>query len=511
MKSVSNSPGGSGSRFGSTYLPGYSADVFISYSHIDDLPFGEDGIRWVTEFHRNLDIRVRAYLGRAATFWRDPKLGGSDVFSDEIAGQLRGTGVLVSVLSPGYLQSEWCHRELQTFVEAAQETGGIDVGRKKRLVKVVKTPVTRNEIPQILDSVLGHEFFSNEWGTDSSREFHLDPSPEARRLYWARLDDVAQEIRALFESLIKRELDMAPNRAAAATIYLAATSSDLQNERDRLRRELQDRGNLVLPDAALPYSAERFIESVRADLQRSQLSVHLLGSRYGIVPEGEHRSIVELQNDLAAEQKTPGFRRMIWLPPGLNIADERQKKFVEALRLRSNPEDRFELLETSLEDLKTFVLDRLRESNSAPKTVSTPGAPTRVYLICEQRDRADVAPLRKHLLDSGHEVTLPIAKGEPHQVRQDHRENLLLCDSVLIYWGHGDEFWLRSKVRDLARARGIGRTDPFTASAVLIADPASPEKDEFVSREALVIRQASPDIAACVGPFVEALSGFSRA
>jgi len=101
---------------------------------------------------------------------------------------------------------------------------------------------------------------------------------------------------------------------------------------------------------------------------------------------------------------------------------------------------------------------------------------------------------------------LPLAKGEPDQVRQDHHENLLLCDAVLIYWGGADEFWLRSKVRDLARVRGLGRTGPFAASGVLIADPPSLEKDEFDTRDAMVIRGFGSATPASMEPFVAALS-----
>jgi hypothetical protein len=500
MKGGSDIHGETAGREGGPYLPGYSADIFISYSHNDDLPFGEEGSRWVTEFHRNLDIRVRAYLGRAAAIWRDPKLAGSDIFSDEIAIQLRGSGLLVSVVSPSYLRSDWCTRELQTFVEGAQQSGGIDIGNKKRIVKVIKTPVPRGELPQILDSILGHEFFRVEFGTDAAREFHLDPSPEARRAYWAKLDDVAQEVRVLIDSILKQGSITSQPQVAAQTVYLAITSSDLQNERDTLRRELQDRGYIVLPDHTMPWSGDQFAESVRSDLKRSQLSIHMLGSRYGIVLEGEQRSIVELQSDLATEQD---LGRITWMPPDLSITDERQAAFVKALHSRSHPSDRFELLQTSLESLKTHVLDRLRESRSPTPLQSDNSGPARIYLVCERRDRAEVAPLRQHLLERGYEVILPLAKGEPDQVRQDHHENLLLCDAVLIYWGGADEFWLRSKVRDLARVRGLGRTGPFAASGVLIADPPSTEKEEFDTRDAMVIRGAVP---ASIEPFVAALS-----
>lgn len=486
-----------------SYLPGFAADVFISYSHIDDLPFGEEGNRWVTEFHRNLDIRVRAYLGRAATIWRDRKLGGSDVFSEEIAAQLRGTGILLSVLTPSYIRSEWCHRELQTFIEAAQESGGIEVGRKKRIIKVVKIPVPHSEVPEILDSVLGHEFYHIDFGTELVREFHLDPSTEARREYWAKLDDVAQEIRVLFESILELSTPKSSAQGDAALVYLAATSSDLQDQRDILRRELQARGHTILPENPLPWKSDQLAEAISRDLGRSQFSIHLIGARYGMVPEGESRSIVELQTELAARQ--PGPRRLLWMPPGLSVRDERQIRFIEKLRLTSDPSERFELLETSLESLKTHVLDRLRKPET--REVAEDSGSARVYLVCEQSDRPSIGWIRDYLMDHGCEVILAIAKGEPDQVRQDHIENLRLCDAVLIFWGGADEFWLRTKMRDLARIRALGRTRPFVATAIVVGEPSTPEKEDFITREATIIREQN---GSALEPFANKLLARGR-
>jgi hypothetical protein len=65
-----------------------------------------------------------------------------------------------------------------------------------------------------------------------------------------------------------------------------------------------------------------------------------------------------------------------------------------------------------------------------------------------------------------------------------------VCDAVLIHWGKGDDLWRRAKLRDLIRIRGRGRTQPFLAQAVLLADPPSPAKDAFTTLEASVLRDA---------------------
>ena len=42
------------------------------------------------------------------SIWRANKLQGNDMFADEILEQFDKTAVLVSVLSPRYMKSEWC-------------------------------------------------------------------------------------------------------------------------------------------------------------------------------------------------------------------------------------------------------------------------------------------------------------------------------------------------------------------------------------------------------------------
>jgi hypothetical protein len=60
----------------------------------------------------------------------------------------------------------------------------------------------------------------------------------------------------------------------------------------------------ILPDRHLPYLFKdgNFRDSVREYLKRCKLSIHLIGNHYGLIPEGEERSIIDLQIELAAEQ-----------------------------------------------------------------------------------------------------------------------------------------------------------------------------------------------------------------
>ena len=108
----------------------FDADVFVSYTHVDDLPFGPKNDHWVTLLDEHLTHRLKQLVGKHASVWRDPKIQGNDVFSETVSELLKRVRALVAVCSPGYLQSDWCRRELDEFVAAAESGIGVQAGTK---------------------------------------------------------------------------------------------------------------------------------------------------------------------------------------------------------------------------------------------------------------------------------------------------------------------------------------------------------------------------------------------
>ena len=151
------------------------------------------------------------------------------------------------------------------------------------------------------------------------------------------------------------------------TVYLAEATSDLSFERDQIRRELQARGYTVLPRSPIPLSNAELESVVREHLEHATLSIHLIGGYYGIVPESADRSIVELQNALATEcsQQCASFSRLIWLPTDLHVKEARQEAFISALQNDPALQPGDDLLQTSLEALKTAIQDKLTVSQVA--------------------------------------------------------------------------------------------------------------------------------------------------
>ena len=80
-------------------------------------------------------------MGRRADIWRDSKLAGNDIFADEIIQQFPKTALLISVITPRYIESEWCTREVQEFCKQRGPRKRRFVDNKSRVLKVVKIPV----------------------------------------------------------------------------------------------------------------------------------------------------------------------------------------------------------------------------------------------------------------------------------------------------------------------------------------------------------------------------------
>jgi len=526
----------------------FENDIFISYAHIDNQPLVKDTDGWVSQFHHALEVRVDQLRGIKSKVWRDLKLQGNDFFDDTIIDQLPNVAVLVSVMTPRYVHSEWCTKELDEFCHASAKTGGLRFGDKTRIFKVLKTPVPINEHPDNIRNVLGYEFYVIDPNSGRARELNEVFGGEAEREFWVKLDDLAQDLCQLLDQLALDPNDQARSNTDAdkTSVYVASTSYDIKEQYDSIRRDLLGQNIRVLPDQPLPLNIDELMPFLRENLAQCNLSIHPIGKQYGVIPEGSKDSLVALQNELAIEREQQGsFSRLVWIPQDLDVEEPQQKQFIESLR--SDPRIQFggDLLETPLEDLKTQVTEVL-SSHSKPETPTSPAfneTPTQtrasfmpsepsaqattsteqtssigktaseqieseefisIYLICDAPDLDAVTPVADCLFDLGFEVILPVFEGDEAEVREDHEDNLCRADAVLIYYGQAKELWLHRKLREIRKSAGFGRTQPFKSNAILVP-PNEKRKQWLRSHEALVIHQPDTFKADLLDPFINAL------
>ena len=487
----------------------YTNDVFISYSHIDNQPIDGAGDGWVDTFHELLQNFVDVHLGRRTAIWRDRRLTGADIFSDEIEQQLKASAVLVSIISPGYLQSDWCNRELFAFTRTAEDGRSLRIGNLHRVVKVLRLPAERSALPPVLDTVLGAQFYRVDPASGRARDLLLDPAADAPKVFRARVDDVAQDLSRLLTAMA------ASGEAAAAaappesaeTVFLAWSTADLGEEREKLRRELEARRFRVVPTGAPPLEAAALRAAVADALREARVAIHLIGAHYGFVPEGDERSVVELQIDAAATAAAAGgSARILWLAPGSPARDPRLDALLGRMQQAPAGRPMDVLVNQSVETLKALVLDRLKPA-PAPVATMPAAAGAGVYLICDPLDRQSVSPLQDFLFDQSLEVRLPLFDGEADAIREEHYETLKECDGVLIFWGKGREGWLRTMLRDLNKVFGLGRADAFKAASLYLADLPDAAKESFRTRQVSIVKaDAGRFDPSPLAPFVSQLA-----
>jgi hypothetical protein len=483
----------------------FSNDLFISYAHIDNRSILEGNRGWIDLLHERLEIRLAQLLGKAPRIWRDRKLKGYEAFGETIVIELSQSAILISVVSPRYIDSESCRSEVESFFK---QRGGVQIGDKRRVFRVVKTYVPFEQHPTGLRDLLPYEFYERNEASGRVYEFDHEISAQGDKdkRYWNKFEDLAWDLHELIKYL--EHPNLPSSTSSGATIYLAETTSDLSEERDKVKRELAQYGHSVLPDKSLPLEASALESTVRDYLKRSRLSVHLIGEHYGIIPEMEpERSVVRMQEELAVERGDDAqFSRLIWMPPGLQPKDDRQQRFVLDLQNSFTSHNGSELLQVKLEDLKTIIQSKLTLKPKSAPVMSDDASAVRIYLICDRNDLDALEPMRSYLLDQRYEAILPLSDGSDAEVFEDHKENLLLCDAVLIFQGRASEGWLRMKLRELLKLPGYGRTAPLLGRAIYIGAPESPPKERFKTLEAQVIKNYSEFDPASLEPFIARIS-----
>src|SRR4029453_6166802 len=99
------------------FNPNLGRDLFISYARVDDAPvFGARG--WVSTLVQDLRYLLAQKMGRPDAFsiWGDETdLRGNHAVTPEICTAVQQSATMLLVLSPGYLESQWCRQEKGLF------------------------------------------------------------------------------------------------------------------------------------------------------------------------------------------------------------------------------------------------------------------------------------------------------------------------------------------------------------------------------------------------------------
>jgi hypothetical protein len=467
--------------------------IFISYAWDDDIPPpappGAKG--FVTFLDENLRYEFKDFGPDRPQVWRDTRrVAAADQFDSVIDDALKAASTLIVILSPNWMASTYCRKELDAFARY-RSVEGLNV--RERVVVINKRHVELGDRPELLQGQVGFNFFERAEDEDKvsgDHEYFSRGSVQDDR-FWKQLEDLANY-------LLRRPSppeQPPPMGKSGRTIFVAKPASDMRSAYDRIIKELTGKGHTVVPDPAanipLDSSAAAIID---AALKTAEISVHLLGEKAGPIPEDHTQSIVELQlaraaaKAIAADQPELSFHRIVWAPKALeNVARSAEGKAANASE--RYPLDVLESFDHKLptDKVEGDTLSKFVDFLNQHLVLITPpratidwrtddGEDRRIYLYHSPEDTDYVLRLAEALYQRKVEIVLPAFEGPDAEVRKFHSKTLSECDAVALCWATASEVWVRAQASALRDWHGLGRTHQFAYRAVVAAPPPGKRK-----------------------------------
>jgi hypothetical protein len=458
------------------YVPGFKNDLFVSYAHTNNIPINEDK-GWVSILTDLLRRRLPGLLHKRGELkvWQDERLQGNEQFGPEIEEAVRSSAVVISVMTYQYLASDWCCREVETFRAGPHERCGLVVNGKTRLFKVLPAHVPPDEQPEHWRGELGYPFYDMDPSTGLEELYRRTRPEDPDQRFWRRFEALARNIAQLLDEMAELEDEeaaeavVAPPARTAPSIFIAEAADDLDEWRSRLLSAVAQRGVTVLPRAPYYQPAAAVQGAVEADLERAKLSVHLLGRYYGRRPEGDDRSITQIQLEIAARE---GKQRIVWMPPGLKaeeVEQRVQRELIERIHSDSDRAGEVEVMQCGLDELTELVLNRLFAAEQPAPRAAVPEAPAPlIYISCQPEDNAQATALKQTLRNAKFDVVMDTeATNDSH-----FRTNLRFCDGFVLVYGSPPPVWIQKRAL-LAREAYRRRTRPFQAMSLFDGPPSA--------------------------------------
>ena len=476
-------------------------EILLCYAEADDVPV-ESGLKgWITNFHKFLSTLLSQISRDVPTI----KLVTESNFSGV---DFESSGAVLAVTTPNLAKQKDFTAALNAYGKRKRSSGDLVLGGIASFFKVLKGPYDPDGYFKEYIDLISYDFYLIDPLTGDPQEFTRFFGSDAERSYWMKLVDMAYDINQLLINQQKGLVDE-EEFPRDKTVYLASTGVDMVIQRDIIKRELNRHGYKVMPNHSLPKEAKALDRMVREDLTKCRLAIHMVGEDYGYKPKGSELSVVDIQNRIASEhtfqmveynkknEKKEPFSRLVWVSPDLKNVTERQKIFIEDLKSDAASLEEAEVLQITLQELKTIVREELvtggrfkskRDIQGLESSRKEEDKTQIIYLIHDKRDGADIEEMNKYLEAQGYKVVSPSYEGDLVDLRYIHQENLRRCDASIIYFGSSTEDWIKTKLQDLLKAPGFGRIKPLKAKAVYMkGDREGIDLEQFEKNNAMVL------------------------
>jgi len=466
---------------------------------------------WISSFHSFLELLLSRLSGEQI------KINVINYRDLDVETMYSPLTMLIPVVSKDLLNAPTFKEELKIFHEKAINKSKNNISWNSRIFKIVREPQQGHFLLDYLSDSVSYDFFHFDSSTDELVIYDDFTGPTSEKTFWMRLYDLAYDIFKVMDGLksVEDEIASISNQLNTITVYLAEVGADLIPQRDAIKRELMRNGYKVLPEKNMPKDLESIMKLVKKDLAASNLSVHLVGSDYGKI-QSSNVSVIDLQNRMASEHFNElerlnsgsdlNFGRVIWVAPHLKSISVKQRLFIENLKKDSESMNRADLLETTIEELKAFVINKISdEIDQHERLTGSKKEGKIIYLIHDQSEAKKIKKIENFLLTNGYEVIATDFTGNPDEIRTRHNDNLRRCDATLIYYGKENEEWIRSKQKDLLKSLGLGRDKPISPQAILIENESQLDESLGLDENALILQSSKKFTPKIMEPFLAQL------
>ncbi|NKC14336.1 MAG: TIR domain-containing protein [Gammaproteobacteria bacterium] len=420
------------------FLSGVDADVFVSYAHDDDRQTA-----WVAKFVEHLNHETNLALGRflqrrvGTCFFRD-SLDSRFVRGDlgdtlEIA--VRRSGFLLVIMSEQYLQSKWCVKEGELFLQrwGDEAPSRIYIACKER---------TTLDWPAFLLASNGERLQFNRFYTESSGRWETIEVVTSDKVRDPRINPKLQPMAYqlatdLWES--SRRPVAGEANPSKGRVFLAMTTESLDQEvREELRTELGRRNIEVLPDPD-PIDAASLEQALDSQLRQCDLFAQLIDTARPRFPPEAPLGFISVQDAAAKDAK---IERMRWLDTSVDVARMRgdYPAFLSDAGVSLN--------RGTVPEFAQAIETRLAQQSRRPARAKSGG--TRLIGLASDESIDFSLDELKGVVRSAVDDKRIIFVGDPKPGDDDIDLEDIVCGShaVLLLWGNTTAQWVGPTIRD---------------------------------------------------------------
>lgn len=419
-----------------------SYNIYISY----DKDLDNNSIKWIESMRLFLTETLEKISDKKINIYPLSKSLDKNVLND----------IYIIILTDSYCTSGKSLNELETIFSIVNT-------EYNRIFKVLKTNIPNSQQPQSLKNLLSYSFFEKHLEKIQLMDFDESMVYKAEKKYWEIFADLSFGI----IQVINNDSETDSNNKNA--IYISEPESNQIGIAEELRREFQRHNFTVYPDRILSTDIDELKEEVIKYLSKSELAVHIVGSKYGELSSNAHNfSVSEMQNQVAGDyySKHKKYNRIIWIPEnGTNMSDD-----IVIERLKRNEKDiqAADIVQVNTEKLKNIILEKLKTNiNKNVQKTSSLKYNADFYIVQDFSSTQEATDLINAFALHKISSVRTEYKGEDLNILHVHREKLVEVENVVILYNNENENWLFNIIQDIYKARGLGKKQDFKSITII--------------------------------------------